>query len=148
MRYRFLILLTLFFALGCVSGVTTEGVKTALTPAEGIAFEAVCAADDCTEYWQRAQLWLAKHSNMKIQTSTDVLLQTYNPPSSAGSTYGFTITKEPLAEGQYKIVMEANCSGMMCSPKVEEVYKAFYYYVKTGEDLLLGVEDGGLISIK
>lgn len=148
MKHQFLILFTLIFALGCVSGVTTEGVKTALAPAEGIAFEAVCASGDCPQYWERAQLWLAKHSNMKIQTSTDVLLQTYNPSSSAGSTYGFTITKEPLTEGQYKIVMEANCSGMMCAPKVEEVYKAFYYYVTTGKDLLLEIEDGGLISIK
>ena len=85
MRSRFLILVALLFALGCFSGVTTEGVKTALEPAEGIAFEAVCSADDCPQYWERAQLWLAKHSNMKIQTSTAVLLQTYNPPSSAGS---------------------------------------------------------------
>jgi hypothetical protein len=122
------------------AGVTTSAVKTALLPAEGIGNEMICEEATCAEQWQRAQLWLAKHSNMKIQTSTDVLLQTYNPPSVSGSTYSFTVTKEPLGNGQYKILMEAPCNGMMCSPKVEEVKKAFYYYVQTGKDLLLGVE--------
>jgi len=142
-RIPFVVLLALLS--GC-AGVTTDAAKTALAPAEGIAFELTCTEADCPQYWQRAQLWLAKHSNMKIQTATDVLLQTFNPSSSSGSTYGFTVTKEPFADGQYKITMEAACSGMFCSPKVEEVYKAFFYYVKTGTDLLQGVKSG-LISI-
>jgi hypothetical protein len=129
----------LVLTCGC-SGITTSGVRTALLPAEGIGNEVICEEATCAEQWQRAQLWLAKHSNMKIQTSTEVLLQTYNPPSNSGSTYSFTVTREPLGNGQYRIFMEAPCNGMMCSPKVEEIKKAFYYYVQTGKDLLIGVE--------
>jgi hypothetical protein len=149
MRSSFSCLLFIPLLVGCAGGVTTEPVKTALKPAEGIAFEAICEGEeDCDTYWERAQIWVARHSKMKIQTSTETLVQTYEAQGASGSTYYFTVSKEPLEEeNEYRIVMEAACSGTMCSPKIDEVYKAFYYYVTTGEDLLVDVKDG-LISIK
>ena len=82
---------------------------------------------------------------MKIQTSTDVLIDTYNPTSNMGSTYGFSVMKEPIGNDSYKITLVATCSGMFCSPKPDEVRKSFYYYLNTGKDVLEGID--GLMSI-
>lgn len=66
--------------------------------------------------WQKAQLWVAKNSGWKIQLSNDVIIQTFGPGDSTNVAY--TITKEPLSQDTYKIVMEASCGNMFgCVPK-------------------------------
>jgi hypothetical protein len=105
--------------------------------------EAVCDDANCDECWERAQLWIVKHSKWKIQTATNVLIQTYNPTGSDPS-YGFTVTKEPAGNGRYRITIEMSCGNMFgCSPKAEDVERAFYHYVIHGEDLLVGVRGLG-----
>lgn len=91
----------------------------------------------CAESWQRAQFWINKHSKMKIQTATDVLVQTFNP-SSGAIQYGFTASREPLGGGKYRITLEAVCADLMkmCNPRTEDVVAAFNYYVATGRDVL------------
>lgn len=92
---------------------------------------------NCKVAWERAQLWIVKHSKMKVQTATDVLVQTYNPESMK-SEYGFTATREPVSNGQYRITLAAYCADPLigCNPRPEDVVAAFNYYVATGKDVL------------
>jgi hypothetical protein len=142
MKKRTLWLVT-FALAGCAT--TNPGLVSALAPAADIGASVQCASG-CKEEWERAQLWLAKHSRWKIQLATDVLLQTFNPSQSEPS-YGFSATKEPSGGGAYIIRMEMVCGNMFgCNPKPVEVRNAFYYYVKHGTDLLSG--QANLIGIR
>lgn len=101
---------------------------------------------NCTTSWERAQLWLAKHSRWKIQTATDVMIQTYNPPEH-DTSYGFTATREPLGGGRYTITLTLHCANFIrCDPKESDVVSAFNYYVATGEDILATAKHGSAVN--
>ena len=127
--------------LGCMG--TSALITTALAPAQGIGASVLCDSG-CVRHWQRAQLWLANHSAMKIQTATDVLLQTYNTTGYEPS-YSFSVTKSPMEMARsYRIEITLACGNPLgCSPDALSVRNAFLYYVKTGEDLLVGKVGGG-----
>ena len=67
---------------------------------------------DCFAKWEAAQLWVVKHAGMKLQTTTSVLIETYN---STGDL-AMSVTKEPLGGGKYRIVAHATCANVFaCS---------------------------------
>jgi hypothetical protein len=116
--------------------------KLDLGPAAGagpVTCDSPCAAE-----WERAQLWIVKHSKLKIQVATDVTIQTYNPPDQ--STYfGFAATKEPVSEGKHRITLGVACVNLIsCLSRPEDVKAAFYYYVASGTDILADRSAGGL----
>lgn len=91
----------------------------------------------CKTEWERAQIWLTQHSNWKLQLVTDVSLQTFNPPNQDVS-YGFVVSKVPQGSG-YVIAMGLQCGNLIgCDPKPSDIRRAFYHYVTTGQDLLVG----------
>jgi len=63
------------------------------------------------EAWSRAVVWVNKNSDMKVQTSSDNLIDTYNP-ITAGK-YGFTATRMVI--------------GDTCTIELECKYKAYQY---------------------
>ena len=106
---------------------------------------AVCEYGACKEYWERAQVWVAHHSLWTIQTATDVLIQT-GSPGAGDLGYAFTVTRDPLGEGRYRIVVDPYCAGTAgsdCTPSPRDVARAFYHYVLTGEDVLAGAPSVG-----
>lgn len=129
-------LITMILPLLIFSCATTnKAMMTALLPAAYIN-EVICEGDECKQYWERAQAWIAVHSKWKIQTATDVLIQTYNP-TTYDLTYSFTVLKEALPNGKYRIIMSPYFASLAgCSPKPEDVKRAFFHYVLYGEDLL------------
>ena len=133
-------LFSLISALPLLVGCATSGeIITALEPARDMPREVRCE-DPCTDEWQRAQFWIATYSSWKIQTSTDVLIQTFN--SSDDSTYrGFTVTREPVGGGEYVIRLGQGCDNFLgCASATDiEVEQAFLYYVQTGTDLVRGL---------
>jgi hypothetical protein len=133
-----------FVGLSACASSTSAELRTALAPAASIGTSVECDSG-CKIEWQRAQLWLAKHASTKVQTATDVLLQTYNPPEQH-AVYGFSIMKEPIGGDRYKISPNVVCGNFIgCSPKAIDVRNALLYYVKTGDDLLAGKVSGGAI---
>ena len=126
---------------GCA--MNTAALTQALAPAAGIGTEVHCDSG-CTVPWQRAQLWVANHAAMKVQTATDVLIQTYNV-TGYEPAYSITVTKTPQpVAGQYVIAISLSCGNLFgCNPKEPDVRTAFLYYVKTGQDLLAGKSLGG-----
>lgn len=72
-----LLLLLLLLASGCaMTSPQVASVLDSLPPAEPVTCQ-----DSSTE-WDRAQLWIVKHSEYKVQSATNVMIQTYNPRDS------------------------------------------------------------------
>lgn len=119
---------------------------TALAPAQGMGTYAECGGLMCRECWERAQLWVAKHSRRKVQIATDVMIETYNPGDHEPE-YAFKVIKEPIGGGVYRIQISMVCGNMFgCSPEETDIQRAFVFYVLRGKDLLVGLGDlGGIL---
>jgi hypothetical protein len=65
------------------------------------------AGPDCDAKWTRAVSWIVSNSHSKIQTQTDILIQTFNPEIS--TALGFTATKVASSNGLYEITLTAGC---------------------------------------
>lgn len=84
---------------------------------------------DCSAKWDAAQLYVVKHSQMKIQTVTNVLIETFNPPPY-GTELAMRVTKEPVGNGTYRLVLEAWCNNMFsCLPNPREAKAGFFYAI-------------------
>ena len=112
---------------------------TAVRAALPLVGSMTCDSADCALQWQRAQLWVSRHSVWKIVTATDGTLQT-GRPSQGEQGYGFRITRRALQAGRYEIVVEAACGIAFedCSPAWDQVKTAFLEYLRGGNDVLDG----------
>lgn len=98
--------------------------------------ESICDSKTCPDQWARAQLWLAKNAHMKIQTATDTIIQTYNV-TDGNPVYTYTIMKEPLGDGRYKISIKLICGNLFgCIYEANDLRHAIYHYLNTGEDVM------------
>lgn len=71
---------------------------------------------DCTAKWEAAQLWIVHNAGYKLQTTTSVLLETYNATNSSVSL-AVRVTKEPMGSGKYQIIVRTWCDNIFgCSP--------------------------------
>jgi len=71
---------------------------------------------DCNAKWEAAQLWIVHNAGFKLQTTTNVLLQTYNATGGSPSI-AVQVTKEPMGGGKYKILVSVSCDNMFgCVP--------------------------------
>lgn len=103
MKNRLLPIIAIIAVSGCASNkpLTTEQTQ-ALTPIQ-------CAnKTQCDLFWQKTQVWVAKNSGYRIQTATDVLIQTYGPHGST-TTMAYTVIKEPDSNGGATLSMRAAC---------------------------------------
>ena len=66
---------------------------------------------DCNAKWEAAQLWIVHNSGYKLQTVTNVLLETYNP-GRHDTKLAVRVTKEPLGGGKYMIIVTTWCNNM------------------------------------
>jgi hypothetical protein len=71
---------------------------------------------DCKAKWETAQLWVVHNAGFKIQTATDVLIETCNATGGSPSI-AVRVTKEPLGGGQYRFVVFVSCDNIFgCVP--------------------------------
>ena len=135
------------FMLASVSLLATACLKA--HPVElGAAAGAgpVTCDSNCTMAWERAQFWVAKHGAWKIQSATNILIQTYNPPEH-DTRYGISVMKEPLEGGRYTIKLALYCANWIrCDPRAADVAAAFNHYVATGVDILDTAKHGSAIK--
>lgn len=114
------------------AGCATTGANGNAQMAEFSNTIPVCAGEaECQLAWEAAQLWIAQNSRFKIQTATNVLIETYN-----GGPYDATLspraTKEPLGGGKYQIVFGGGCNNLFgCVPSKWEAGIQFNQYVTT-----------------
>ncbi len=109
-----------------------------------LSSSSVVCGDGCSLEFERAEYWLNKHSKLKIQNKTNNTIETYNPYQS--KQYGFNISKEPMGDGKYKIhtVVTSRVS-IGDTVSTEDVRKMLNHYMRTGEDVAMGV-GGSLFS--
>lgn len=111
---RFTSIVVPLISLVVLSGCGLDPVYMAERDAERAAAQErynktipICVDEkDCIAKWEAAQLWVAKNAGFKIQTTTNVLIETYNPTTRA---LAVSVTKEPIGGGKYKIVAEIWC---------------------------------------
>ncbi|HKV96726.1 MAG TPA: hypothetical protein VJR90_04445 [Gammaproteobacteria bacterium] len=101
-------------ASGCAIAPTAE---TQAKQAELERTTPICTSDvDCKAKWDAAQLWIAHNAGYKLQTVTDVLLETYNSVDGSPNI-AVQVTKEPIGNGKYKIVVSVSCDNIFgCVP--------------------------------
>lgn len=90
------------------SGAPSEPLRltevVSATPAadpDGFPSEFSVPARDIGAAWGRAQSFVAQHANMKMQTVSDYVIETYNPRELG--YYGFRIVKTPQRDGSFLI---------------------------------------------
>jgi hypothetical protein len=110
---RFIVLIAVATALG---GCTAP--RPLWQPATSQQLEPpICASSPaCISMWQYAQVWVNQNSNWKIRVVSDTVIETFGPDNSTDVAYA--ITKEPLGDNRYQIVMRARCGSVSgCSPR-------------------------------
>jgi hypothetical protein len=81
------------------------------------------------EAWSRAVRYINKHSDMKIQTQTDLMIETYNPTKDGKKA--FAVSKVFLGN---EVEYEVRCilKSILTPPIVEA--KKLAYYMRTGDE--------------
>ena len=89
-----------------------EQIERTRPTCEGVA--------DCTAKWDAAQLWIVKNAGFKLQTTTNVVLQTFGPSTAAedSTRLAVTVTREPEGASRYRIVAHVSCGNPFgCTPE-------------------------------
>lgn len=95
---------------GCVAPNRYPNVTHATdADAQLAAGPLVCdGPEQCTLWWRRAQIWIARTSAYKLQVISDTVLETYGArPGSTG--WAFSATREPLKDGAEQIELSPHC---------------------------------------
>jgi hypothetical protein len=100
--------------VGCASSSSPE---LQMKRAELERTTPICSGEqDCAAKWDAAQLWIVHNAGYKLQTTTNVLLQTYNATGGSPSL-AVQVTKEPLGGGRYKLAVSVSCDNIFgCVP--------------------------------
>ncbi|MDT3708149.1 MAG: hypothetical protein ROZ09_15105 [Thiobacillus sp.] len=105
--------------IGCA--VTPNPQRQALLDEINKTTPTCAGAEDCNAKWDAAQLWVVHNAGYKIQTATNVLIETYNPAQYSPGI-AVLVTKEPMGGGAYRIPVKISCANIYgCQP---DRYKA------------------------
>ncbi|MGR8932594.1 MAG: hypothetical protein ACU836_18380 [Gammaproteobacteria bacterium] len=97
-------------------GCATSQEKQAKQDLFNLTIPICSGTDDCNAKWEAAQLWVVHNAGWKIQTQSNVLIETYN--ADHGSTnIAVRVTKEPLGGGRYTLLVKVWCDNLIrCYP--------------------------------
>lgn len=102
-----------------------------LNEVKNFPLEFYVSKEEVNNAWGRAQSWIARFSDMKIQTVTECVIQTYNPTGDIGGQWGYYVTKTPIED---KFQISVRCIGsnpfLVSNQKLNAHILA--YYIKTG----------------
>jgi hypothetical protein len=65
-------------------------------------------AEQCAFMWRRIQAWVATHAGYKIQTATDVVVETYGA-SRYSTGWALRILRVPVTPGLDRFLFAASC---------------------------------------
>lgn len=123
-----------FVCIGCASVRLTPEDNAFCDKAATCPLELIIPKNKAEEAWSRAQTWIARYSSMKIQTVTDFIIQTYNPPDKLlPFMYGYSITKT-LIGNNVQISIECFCNNRFATKQMSHNAHLLAYYIKTGEN--------------
>lgn len=127
----------LFFAMLFVaSSILGCATQQPLTPEQRLALQPITCSGkvQCDLIWQRAQLWIAQHSRYRIQTVTDVQIQTYGPEDHSVDL-AYRAFRESLPNGQAKISFSVICANIFgcVRPPIEAIAELKRYALSVSD---------------
>lgn len=91
-------------------------------------------ASQCKLIWERGIYYVANYARWPIVAETANLIETEHPYNGR-TGLAFRITREPMADGSYRIATTAWCglSDHQCKPHADEGIARAKYYMMTGQ---------------
>ena len=110
------------------------GCETASPQTQAEFFRTIprCTGDlECKARMQAAQLWILHNLPRKIQTISDVFIETYGPGPNSAETAARVVKEPVVGDGQtYKIVITTYCNNPFgCFPSLWDAALNFNRYV-------------------
>ena len=94
--------------------------------------EIICTSENCELLWSRAMFFVSSKAGFKMQIANDYLIETYNP-TDYSPKLAYRIQKQPLGNGNYKIMTSAWCANLFgCQPKQMQGIADAKRYIRTG----------------
>jgi hypothetical protein len=119
-------------AIVLLAGCSTQGQVSGDTMEQATAPLTCTNKAECDAWWSRAQVWVNNHSEYKMQTVTDSIIQTTGP-SGGKRALAYQITKTPSNEGTATIGFAAHCDNMLgCEPNPWKAGADFKQFVRGG----------------
>jgi hypothetical protein len=132
MKRTLLSIPTLAAAIALLAGCSTQGQVSGDTMEQATAPLTCTNKAECDAWWGRAQVWVTNHSEYKMQTVTDSIIQTAGP-SGGKRALAYQITKTPSNEGTATIGFAAHCDNMLgCEPNPWKAGADFKQFVRGG----------------
>ncbi len=132
-------------ALALLAGCSTSGQIAGETMEQATAPLTCTNKAECDAWWARAQVWVSNHSEYKLQTVTDSIIQT-DGPSGGKRALAYQITKTPSNEGTATVGFAAHCDNMLgCEPNPWKAGADFKQFVRGGPSQM-AVPAGGTAS--
>ena len=93
----------------------------------------ICESEQqCRTMWERAGYFVNANAGFRVKVHNDTSIQTYNPIKNS-TNIAFSIAKEPLGNGQYRIWTAAACANTdSCESKRYEMIARAKYYIRFG----------------
>jgi hypothetical protein len=119
--------------IALLAGCSTQGQVSGNTMEQATAPLTCTNKAECDAWWGRAQVWVTNHSEYKMQTVTDSIIQTTGP-SGGKRALAYQITKTPSNEGTATIGFAAHCDNMLgCEPNPWKAGADFKQFVRSGQ---------------
>jgi hypothetical protein len=132
---------TVVAAIALLAGCSTTGQIAGETMEQATAPLTCTNKAECDAWWARAQVWVSNHSEYKLQTVTDSIIQT-DGPSGGKRALAYQITKTPSNEGTATIGFAAHCDNMLgCEPNPWKAGADFKQFVR-GRPSQMGTPGG------
>lgn len=88
--------------------------------------------EECSLYWRRAQVWIARNSDYRIQSVTDTVITTYGPAPNA-TERAYQVIRAPGGDGREEITIGSRCANLFgCTTDAYERAAAFKQFVRIG----------------
>ncbi|MGK5094849.1 hypothetical protein WDW89_22915 [Deltaproteobacteria bacterium TL4] len=89
--------------------------------------------DEESAAWASAQGFIGRYATMKVQTSTDNTIETFNPIGGmTAANYGYAVTKFPIGD---EIEFQVRCEASNVYLPAESNAKILAYFIKTGKKM-------------
>lgn len=128
-----------FLLIACAAPQLAPEDQVYLNRAMACPLIFIIEKDHIGEAWSRAQTWIAQYSDMKIQISTDYVIQTYNPTKMGAEfiapvvKYGYSITSV-LNSTSYTITVQCFSNTLIMSKAgIDRNSHILAYFIQTGE---------------
>lgn len=111
-------------------GCATSGVDAAAAQQRFQKTIPICNdGKECEVKWSAARRWVLSNSSMKIQHYSPDFIETFNP-EAYGAGIAARVTKEPVSNSDYRIVVEVWCNNMFgCVPPSLQAAQSFNDFV-------------------